>query len=94
MSKKFDIFLNLKVLDNTPSVLSLGKFFDENGFSYEWINGQKPHLIQEGIRIICNTENFVRLQKDWTSRFMVEKVMALISQLFSRIDRKSSLPQR
>ena len=27
--------------------------------SYEWINGQKPHLIKDGIRIICNTENFV-----------------------------------
>ena len=25
----------------------------------EWINGQKPHLIKNGIRIICNTENFV-----------------------------------
>ena len=31
----------------------------KNGFSYEWINGQKPHLIKDGIRIICNTENFV-----------------------------------
>ena len=26
---------------------------------YEWIHGQKPHLIKDGIRIICNTENFV-----------------------------------
>ena len=26
---------------------------------YEWINGQKPHLIKNGIRIHCNTENFV-----------------------------------
>ena len=39
------------------SVLSLGKLCDENGHSYEWINGQKPHLIKYGIRIICNTEN-------------------------------------
>ena len=29
------------------------------GYSYEWINGQKPHLIKDGIRIPCNTENFV-----------------------------------
>ena len=35
------------------------KLCDENGYSYEWINGQKPHLIKNGIRIICNTENFV-----------------------------------
>ena len=49
----------MKVLENTPAVLSLGKLCDENGYSYEWINGQKPHLIKNGIRIICNTENFV-----------------------------------
>ena len=49
----------MKVFDNTPAVLSLGKHCDENGYSYEWINGQKPHLIKDGIRIICNTENFV-----------------------------------
>ena len=56
--KELDIFLTMKVLDNTPAVLSLGKLCDENGYSYEWINGQKPHLIKDGIRIICNTENF------------------------------------
>ena len=57
--KELDIFLTMKVLDNTPAVLSLGKLCDENGYSYEWINGQKPHLIKNGIRIPCNTENFV-----------------------------------
>ena len=57
--KELDIFLTMKVLDNKPAVLSLGKLCDENGYSYEWINGQKPHLIKDGIRIICNTENFV-----------------------------------
>ena len=57
--KELDIFLTMKVLDNTPAVLSLGKLCDENVFSYEWINGRKPHLIKDGIRIICNTENFV-----------------------------------
>ena len=41
----------MKVLENTPAVLSLGKLCDENGYSYEWINGQKPHLIKDGIRI-------------------------------------------
>ena len=51
--------MTMKVLENTPPVLSLGKLCDENGYSYEWINGQKPHLIKNGIRIQCNTENFV-----------------------------------
>ena len=57
--KELDIFLTMKVLDNTPAVLSLGKLCDDNGYSYEWINGQKPHLIEDGILIICNTGNFV-----------------------------------
>ena len=49
----------MKVLANTPAVLSLGKLCDVNGYYYEWINGQKPDFIKKGIRIICNTENFV-----------------------------------
>ena len=57
--EELDIFLTMKVLENTPAVLSLGKFCDENGHPHERINGQKPHLIKDGIRIICNTENFV-----------------------------------
>ena len=40
-------------------IISLGRLCDEHGYSYEWINGQKPHLIKNGIRIQCNTENFV-----------------------------------
>ena len=57
--KELDMFLTMKVLENTPAVLSLGKLCDENGYSYEWINGQKPLLILNLIRIQCNTENFV-----------------------------------
>ena len=57
--RELDIFLTMKVLENTPAVLSLGKLCDGNGYSYEWIKGQKPHLIKDGILIICNTENFV-----------------------------------
>ena len=49
--KELDIFLTMKVLEDTPAVLSPGKLCDEHGYSYEWINGQKPHLIKNGIRI-------------------------------------------
>ena len=57
--KELDIFLTVKVLEKTPAVLSLGKLCDENGYFYEWINGQKPHFTKNGIRIQCNTEKFV-----------------------------------
>ena len=49
--KELEIFLTMKVLEDTPAVLSLGKLCDEHGYSYEWINGEKPHLIKDGIRI-------------------------------------------
>ena len=49
--KELNIYLTMKVFENTPAVLSLGKLRDENGYSYEWINGQKTHLIKNGIRI-------------------------------------------
>ena len=57
--KELDVFLTMKVLEDTPAVLSQGKLCDEHGYSYEWINGQKPHLIKNVFRIKCNTENFV-----------------------------------
>ena len=57
--KELDIFLTMKVPEDTPAALSLGKLCDEHGYSNEWINGQNPHLIRNGIRIQCNTENFV-----------------------------------
>ena len=49
----------MKGLEDTPAVVSLGKVCDEHGYSYEWITGQKPLYIRNGIRIQCNTENFV-----------------------------------
>ena len=37
--RELDIFLTMKVLEDTPAVLSLGKLCDEHGHLYEWING-------------------------------------------------------
>ena len=57
--RKLDIFLTIKLLEDTPAVLSLVKLRDEHGYLYEWTNCQNPHLIKNGIRVLCNTENFV-----------------------------------
>ena len=43
--KELENILTMKVLEGTPAVLLLGKLCDEHGCSYEWNNGQKPHLI-------------------------------------------------
>ena len=67
--KELDIFLTMKVLENTPAALSLGKLCDENGYSYEWMDQwSKRHLIKDGIRIPCNTENFVPIVVPGLSR--------------------------
>ena len=43
--KELGKFLTVKVLENAPAVLSLGKLCDEHGYSYQWINSQKSYLI-------------------------------------------------
>ena len=57
--KELDMFLTVKILEDTPAVLSLGKLCEDHGYSYEWANGQKPCLIKNGVRINCNKENYV-----------------------------------
>ena len=49
----------MDVFEDTPAVLLLKKLSDKHGYSNEWINVQKTHLLKNGIRIQCNTENFV-----------------------------------
>ena len=43
--KELENFLPMKVLEDAPAVFSLGKLCDEHGYSCEWINGLKTHLI-------------------------------------------------
>ena len=93
--KELDIFLTMKVLEDTPAVLSLGKLCDEDGYSHEWINGQKPHLILNGIRIQCNTENFVPIVVPGLSSSSSSNFPSSTSMTSSRqeIDHPLHLPQ-
>ena len=47
------------LLEETPAVLFLEKLCEDQGFSYHWISGQKPHLVRNGKRIDCNFSNCV-----------------------------------
>ena len=62
----------MKVLENTPAVLSLGKLCDENGYSYEWINGQKPHLIKDGNRINLQHGELRSNRGSWLDKFFLD----------------------
>ena len=57
--KELDFFVTVMLLEETPAVLSLGKLCEDHGHTYHWTSGQKPHLIQNGRKINCNTANYV-----------------------------------
>ena len=67
--KELDIFLTMKVLEDTPAVLSLGKLCDEHGYSYEWINGHKPHLVKKRD---SDSLQHGELRSDCGSRLVIE----------------------
>ena len=56
-----DLFVTVKLLDETPAVLSLGKLCSEHGCSYEWRNDETPRLTKNGKTITCTMDNFVPL---------------------------------
>ena len=57
--KELDLFVPVMLLEETPAVLSLGKFCEDHGYTNHWTSGQKPHLIRNGKRIDCNIANYV-----------------------------------
>ena len=49
-----NLFVTVQLLEETPAVLSLGKLCEDHGYSYEWVNGQKPRLTKEGKKSMKN----------------------------------------
>ena len=63
--REMDIFLTMKVLEDTPAVPPPGKLCDEHGYSYEWINGHN-HI---SLKIVF--EYSVILKTSYQSWFLV-----------------------
>ena len=57
--KELHLFVTVKLLEDTPAVLSLGKLCEGHGCSHHWTSGRKPQLIKDGRWIQCNTANYV-----------------------------------
>ena len=74
--RELDIFFTMKVLENTQAVLSLGKLCDEHGYSYEWINGQKPHLMKN--EWYSNTVQYEKFRTSRGSWFICEFFLKLV----------------
>ena len=51
--------LDLFVTVTLPAVLSLGKLWEDRGYTYHWTSGQIPHLTKKGKRIDCKKSNFL-----------------------------------
>ena len=50
--RELDLFVTVKLLEDTLAVLSLGKLCEDHGYSYHWTGGQKkPQLLKDGRRI-------------------------------------------
>ena len=72
--KEMYVFLTMKVLEDTPAVLSLGKLCDENGYTYEWINGQKT---TSRLKRDSDTMQYGELRSDRGSWFINELFLKL-----------------
>ena len=57
--KELDLFVTVMLLEETPAVLSLGKLYEDHGYTYHWISGQEPHLTKNGKKIKCKKSNYV-----------------------------------
>ena len=57
----YDLIYSVQILEDTPTVLSLGKLCEDHGYSFEWTSGHKPHLIKNCRIIQCNTENYMSI---------------------------------
>ena len=53
--------VNVQLLEETPTVPSLGKLCKDHGYSCEWVSGQEPRLTKNGKTVECKTDNFVPL---------------------------------
>ena len=58
-----DLFLTVKIIEDTPSVVSLGKLCEDHGYSNGWASGQKPHLLKKRQKTMYRS-----LSKDYQPR--------------------------
>ena len=57
----FDLFVTVRVLDETPAVPSLHLLSSKHGYSFDWNIGETPRLANNGKSVTCTMDNFVLL---------------------------------
>ena len=56
-----DLFVTMRLLDETPAVLLLDMLCSKHGYPFEWKNGETPRLAQNGKTITCTVDSSVPL---------------------------------
>ena len=51
--KELDLFVTVMLLQETPAVLSLGKFCEDHGYIHHWTSGRKPQLTKKARKLIA-----------------------------------------
>ena len=94
--KELNFFVTVKLLEDTPAVLSLGKLCEDNGYSHEWTSGQKPQLIKDGKRIKMQHGELRTDPCPWFIDRLFKLKHTYISNIFAARSRKSyhSIPHQ
>ena len=80
--KELDLLMTIKLLEDTTAVLSHEMLCEDHGYSYEWTSGQLPHLIKNGRRMQCNTENYVPIIDWFDNKYIFNFVTARLSKFY------------
>ena len=83
--KELDIFLTMKVLENTSAVLSLGKLCDENGFSGEFRSDRGFQALSTSFVLRILSVNFKDTFKTGESLFYIFFKLVFITDRQHRV---------
>ena len=81
-----DIFLCVRLFEDSPAVLSLGMSCEVMGFSYFWNAGEQPSLTKDGVSTKCRSDNHVPVVAVTTACAFQRR-----RRLFARLDFPSEL---
>ena len=87
--KEMDLFVTVKLLEDTPAFLSLRKLCLDHWYSHEWTTGQKPQLIKGGRR-----KNKVQHRELPTNRcpWFIDKLFKLSSTFPTSVLQETVVP--
>ena len=85
--RELDLFVTVMLLDNTPTVLSLGRLCEDHGYTHHWISGQarvaRNHISSRKVRKFIATNQIM-----YHSSYLVYPRVSLPHQLLPHLHRR------